>query len=176
MPQSADVLDHVLLLCLPLALGLTVTVAGCDLFGSDSDDKPGWVGNWEAVDAEPESVEYPPDGARIFFSIRTDTITTYSESTFQGNTDCDIDSTEIDNTDGNVITTIEDEDEADPDTAKVRLETANDTLTLTPVETEDEPEITQITAKSIDADPESIIDCPDFGSSAELNRRAPWRD
>lgn len=88
-------------------------VSGCDLFGEDSDSGPEWVGNWEAVDAEPDSVEYPPDDARILFSITTDSIKTFIKSTGQG---CDIDVVEVVNIDGNVVATREGGDDDQDET------------------------------------------------------------
>jgi len=144
-----------LLVCLLVTSALAI--GGCDLFGSDS-DPPGWVGNWEAVDAKPDSVEYPPEDARILFSITQDSIKTFVK--FMGQ-ECDIDATEVVNVDGNVVTTQEEGD--DDDQFRTRLETSGNTLTITPLDSESELE--EVTAESVDADPASILNCSSSSTS-----------
>lgn len=143
-----------------------VLTGGCDTFGSDttSNNEPDWIGNWEGVDAKPDEREYPPEGTRILFTITTDSITTYLESGLG----CEIGSVPIVNVDDNVVTTIEDEDDADPDTTKARLEASNDTLRITPLETGDDQAFDEIIAESIDAEPDSLVDCSRTGEQAEV--------
>lgn len=85
--------------------------SGGDLFGSDSENAPAWVGNWEAVDVEPESVDFPRDDTRILFSISRDSIGSFTK--VSGGT-CQIPATEIVHIDDNVVTTEQgDEDQDD---------------------------------------------------------------
>jgi len=149
-----------------ILVGAVLLIAGCDVFGSDSNDAPAWVGNWEAVDAEPDTVEYPPDDARIFFSISTDSIKTYVKFVGQ---ECSIESTEIVGVDGNVVTT----EDGETDETETRLEVTGNTLTVTPLGSE--AELEEVTAESVDGDPADILDCSSSSSSGIARQHALGR-
>jgi hypothetical protein len=154
--------------CLPLALGLSVAIAGCDGSGpgSSGGSDPDWTGNREAVDAKPNDIEYPPEGGRVLFSFTTDSITRYSK--FQ-DPDCDSLSIGIDNIDGDIVTATG--DGPDPDTLKLRLETSSGMLTITPVEPAEGPgltgSLTEIAAEPIGSDPASALNCSTASSNAQ---------
>lgn len=141
----------------------TLLIAGCDVFGSESNDAPVWVGDWEVVDAKPDSVEYPPQDTRIFFSISTDSIKTYVKFVGQA---CSIETTEIVSVDGNVVTT----EGGETDETETRLDVSGNTLTVTPLGSE--AELEEVTAESVDDNPAEILNCSSSGGSGAAERYA----
>lgn len=137
-------------------------IGGCDTFGSDPDGTPNWVGNWEVVDVEPDSEE-PPEDFRGLYSITEDKIETFTKSSNLG---CRVDTTEITNVDGNVVTTKDD----DGDQNEARLEASDETLTITPLGPEED--IEKITAESVDDDPADILNCSSSSASAAAMKYA----
>lgn len=152
---------------LPSVLVLaTLLIAGCDIFGSESNSAPVWVGDWEVVDAKPDSVEYPPQDTRIFFSISTDSIETYVKFAGQA---CSIEATEIVSVDGNVVTTAD----VETDETETRLEVSGNRLTITPLGSE--AELEEVAAESVRDDPAEILNCSRSSASGVARKYASDR-
>ena len=129
-------------------LTFSVTFVACDSGGSNNGD-PEWVGSWEILNYG-GGQGAPSDPT--YWNITQENL----EEVEDDEEGCIINSLEITESDGGVVTLINSENEVN----EVRFEVSGNTMTATVLDTPDDEDVgNEITLESVDGAPRDIADC-----------------
>lgn len=125
---------------------LCFSLVSCDLFGSDDDSSPEWVGQWEVEafeDGTPDEPEY--------WNISEEEFKIVEDERAGQDEPCGLAAFEVVNQDGDVIELLGRTTNVEGETTELRLDVSGETMTATVLDASDEEESigNEITLESV---------------------------